>query len=722
MESDLAVLEEFFGQFLAHHELTLAVAHRDGELLAHHQAGQPRGIGGAHTRGNHLGDVAVDVVAEEGGRCFGHLAQAAVRQQAGFHEGLETVADAQDEAAAIQQGVYLFGNLGIVEHVGNELAAAIGFVTGRETARQRQDVALFQGFGHFIDRPEDVFLRQVAEHAETHLGALLPEGFRGIVIAVGSRENGDIDHRRFHFLAGIFQIGLASLERLLALHSFREDAFEIGLAAIGIDLRPTGQVGVHQLEQIHRSSVDVQHAVLAGGDMAEQDRVRIIQRAFRLNDDAAGCAAEEIFLGGFDLHAEGIAEGHFAEGFRRTVRACSKGRYDVAGLDLAVYEIPVGLELFHIGHPVVQRGVADQVEVVAFPFQFRRDDRSGIHRGDTEGHQGGRNVNVFEGAAHGILAADGRKAEGHLHLQGTQQGRQRLAPGVGIGRHPFKIFLVGETHAFPVAAGGHHLGAGFHHRIGGAVIGAPGGQPGVVPEGHHTGRVGVAVGRQFLDRYLGLRGLEHAAIGHQHGRAADGAVEHFHQAFLRADLRVCHQAEQFLFQCLAVEFFAREEGLLVFHGTHDGAGIVLGAGAVDEAAGQVGHAFPVIEHAHVGGIRYLGHMGGFDVFLAAELAEGRLVLGFDDHGHPFLGFADGQFRGVQAAVFGGHAVQPDVQTVGQFADGDAHAARTEVVRFLDEPGYLGTAEEPLQFAFFRRITLLDLAAAGFEGGLGMLLG
>ena len=77
---------------------------------------------------------------------------------------------------------------------------------------------------------------------------------------------------------------------------------------------------------------------------------------------------------------------------------------------------------------------------------------------------------------------------------------------------------------------------------------------------------------------------------------------------------------------------------------------------------------------------------------------------------------------VQAGVFRGHAVQPDVQAVGQLADGDAHTAGAEVVRFLDEFRHFRTAEEALQLAFLGGVTLLDFAAAGFEGGLGVLLG
>ena len=63
-----------------------------------------------------------------------------------------------------------------------------------------------------------------------------------------------------------------------------------------------------------------------------------------------------------------------------------------------------------------------------------------------------------------------------------------------------------------------------------------------------------------------------------------------------------------------------------------------------------------------------------------------------------LRLADRQFRGIQAAVLGLHTVEVDVQPVGQLADGDADAACTEVVRFLDEPRHLGAAEQAFEFA------------------------
>ena len=104
----------------------------------------------------------------------------------------------------------------------------------------------------------------------------------------------------------------------------------------------------------------------------------------------------------------------------------------------------------------------------------------------------------------------------------------------------------------------------------------------------------------------------------------------------------------------------------------------------------------------------VGHLDGLDILLAAVTHELLGVLGLDHDGHALLRLADGQLRGVETAVFGLHAVEIDVQSVGQLADSDADTAGAEVVGLLDEPRYLRTPEQPLQLAFLGSIALLYL--------------
>ena len=48
----------------------------------------------------------------------------------------------------------------------------------------------------------------------------------------------------------------------------------------------------------------------------------------------------------------------------------------------------------------------DKVNLVAFPFEFRRNHLVSINRGDTECHEHRRNIDVLESTAHRILSTD----------------------------------------------------------------------------------------------------------------------------------------------------------------------------------------------------------------------------------------------------------------------------------------------------------------------------
>ena len=89
---------------------------------------------------------------------------------------------------------------------------------------------------------------------------------------------------------------------------------------------------------------------------------------------------------------------------------------------------PVGLKLLYIRHIVVKRSVLDEIELITFIFEFRRDDLLCVNSGDTEGHEHRRDIDILECSAHGVLSSDGRKAEFNLHLECSKKGRKRLAP------------------------------------------------------------------------------------------------------------------------------------------------------------------------------------------------------------------------------------------------------------------------------------------------------
>ena len=689
------------------------MAEGDAVALTLGEAGEPGGIHRGDLGRGHQGDVAVDVVAEERRGIRRHAAQLPVREQAALDQRLEAVADAQDKAAAREEVRDGGADLGVVDDVGDELAAAVRLVTGGEAAAEGEDLALGDPLREGVDGPEDILRRQVPEHERTDLGPGLAESLGGVIVAVGAREHRQAHDGMLHRSAGVDEVLRIERDRRYG----RDRLVEGGLHPWRIELEIAALIGLFKGFQGHFAAIDLD---AGNGHDTELDGAGVVQGSSGLDHGGTIAQGEEFRLRDLDIHAEGVAHRHLHEGFGDAAVGQRPGRNDVAGADFLVQEVPVVFQLLRVGHPVRERGMFQEIDPVAGRLELRRDDAAGVDGRDAEGDEGRGHVDVLEGAAHRVLAADGRKAEFLLHLERAEQGAERFAPGMGILGHALEVFLVGEPHAAVIGAGAGHLGAGFNHGVCGAVVRAPEGEVRVVAESHHARGLGVLVHGQFLDGDLRLSRLPPAAVRHQDGGTADGGVEHLHEALLGSHVRRGHDGQHLLLQRLPCRFLA--ERILVLDGQDRGLRIVLRAGAVDERAGQVADLRVPVEHPHPAGIGDIGHVGDLDVVHGAEFHHAGLVGRFHDHGHPLLGLADRELRRVQAGVFRGHAVQPDVQAVGQLADGDAHAAGAEVVRFLDEFRHFRTAEEALQLALLGGVTLLDFAAAGFEGGLGVLLG
>ena len=204
-----------------------------------------------------------------------------------------------------------------------------------------------------------------------------------------------------------------------------------------------------------------------------------------------------------------------------------------------------------------------EIELVALPFQLRRNHLGCIYGSDTECNKSRRYVYVLERSAHGVLSADGRKTESDLHLKRTKKRTQRLAPAVGVRSHPLEILLIREPHPGIVRTAGHHLAARLHHGISCTVIRAPGGNERVVSVCHHTGSIRISAYREFLDRYLGFRGLKRTAVRHKHRRAADSGVKHLHQTFLGSHVRKFHHRGHFLLERISLHL--KSERISILH-------------------------------------------------------------------------------------------------------------------------------------------------------------
>ena len=117
-------------------------------------------------------------------------------------------------------------------------------------------------------------------------------------------------------------------------------------------------------------------------------------------------------------------------------------------------------------------------------LELRRDDLTAHARRDGEAHQRGRHVEVFKGAAHGVLAADCGYAEVLLCFERTEQCAHWLAPAFAVMAGLLKVFLERQVYMFKVCAGGDQLTDGFHNGKISAVVGALFGNKGVVSPAH----------------------------------------------------------------------------------------------------------------------------------------------------------------------------------------------------------------------------------------------
>ncbi len=150
-------------------------------------------------------------------------------------------------------------------------------------------------------------------------------------------------------------------------------------------------------------------------------------------------------------------------------------------------------------------------------------------------------------------------------------------------------------------------------------------------------------------------------------------------------------------------------------------GMLGDAVAVQEGARQVHDFFALPAYLQPGLAADPCHHAGLQVLLVSQQQGCLQVFGVDNHCHALLRFGDGQLGGVEPLVFGWHLVQVNLQTIGQFANGDADSAGTEIIAAPHQAGELGFAEEVLNIALDGGIAFLHFGAAFLHGVFGMRL-
>lgn len=183
LSGDLTVGGELLKGVVAGEEAAFAVGDGDGVEVADLAVGEPRAVGVRDAGGDVGGDVACDGVVGEG-----HV----FAEEAGFDEGLEAVADAEDEALAVLVEVGDgIGDLGVAQDGGDEFGGAIGFVAGAEATGEHENLRLGDGGGEGLQGFFDCLRGEVAEDEDFGVASRLFEGGGSVVFAVGAREDGD---------------------------------------------------------------------------------------------------------------------------------------------------------------------------------------------------------------------------------------------------------------------------------------------------------------------------------------------------------------------------------------------------------------------------------------------------------------------------------------------------------------------------------------------------
>ena len=167
-------------------------------------------------------------------------------------------------------------------------------------------------------------------------------------------------------------------------------------------------------------------------------------------------------------------------------------------------------------------------------------------RGDGKGHQGRRDVQPLERAAHRILSADGGDTQFFLGAERPQQRRKRFSPPRGIAIRPLEVFLKRQINVLKRSAAGNQLRDGFHHGKIGAVVRTLFGKVRVIPPGHERAVVRMlAFHRELLHHGLCRRCLILAAERHQYRSGTDGRVEPFGKPSFGTNVKIRSHFQKF---------------------------------------------------------------------------------------------------------------------------------------------------------------------------------
>ena len=151
-------------------------------------------------------------------------------------------------------------------------------------------------------------------------------------------------------------------------------------------------------------------------------------------------------------------------------------------------------------------------------------------------------------------------------------------------------------------------------------------------------------------------------------------------------------------------------------------GLLVSAVGIQECARHPDDRLIAPFHDQTRLFRYHCHQRCLEIFLIGKFDKSIQILRCNDYRHALLRLRNSQLRTIQAGIFFLDRIQVNNQTVSQLTDGYSYTACTKVIAALDHMADCRIAEQALDLALCRRITLLNLGPAGLQRIFRMFLG
>ena len=355
--------------------------------------------------------MAADGIECQGGRILGLRADLAVWNKPELHQGLEAIADAEHQAVAFVEHIhYSIGDARVAEYAGDELGAAFGLVAGAEAAGNHDDLAIVDGFHIGIHALTNLQAVLVAEYDNLALGTSTVESACAVVFAVGAGEGRNEDMRfRNLVLALVYACearwvyGLDGAYGRCASrweYTFKcflpggEYFFKVNLFAVAFEDGVGGNFA--NLLVAEGKSIDVGY----------------------LGDNPTVVFGDKV-VGDGEPHTQFIAEGHLADSFNDAAEAERISAAHLSGLDGATQGGILVLGVLIVWHAIFLFLHVKQDEAASGLLQLGGDGVLQVADANSKGAKRRRHVNVVEGSAHGVFAADGWQLQTHLCIVGT---------------------------------------------------------------------------------------------------------------------------------------------------------------------------------------------------------------------------------------------------------------------------------------------------------------